>query len=292
MDRFAQFQKIVRHNAPLAMHTWFQLGGPAQFFAEPKSEQELLDLLRCCADESVPVKMLGAGSNLIVSDEGVPGMVIRLTAGCFCDIQTDGLDVVAGGGAKLGRVITGSTHAGLAGLEGLIGIPGTLGGAIVGNVGSSGGSIGQWITKIRVANDRGIVSELHKADLPFSSEESILRDVIILDATLTLENDDPIELAKRLQKIWIVKKTVYPTGHQNSGFIFRNPRGMLAGELIERAGLKGTRIGGAVISDRNANFIVAEPECTSADILRLIDLVKDQVFDRMQTELELQIEIW
>lgn len=292
MERFPEFKKILRTNVPLAMHTWFQLGGPAQFFAEPKNEGELIALLKRCAELSIPVRVLGGGSNVIVSDEGVSGMVIRLTASCFCEIQAEQNMVVAGGGAKLGRAVTGSIYAGFGGIESLIGVPGTVGGAVIGNTGGSGGTIGQWISRVRAVDEKGEVLEYGKNNLSFAPGESFLRDTIILDVTLTLEKEDSAELAKRLQKIWIIKKTMYPTGHQSSGFIFRNPRGMQASELIERAGLKGTRIGGAVVSDRNANFIVAEPECTSSDILRLIELVRSQVFDRLDVELELKIEIW
>ena len=116
--------------------------------------------------------------------------------------------------------------------------------------------------------------------------------MVILEAEFQLEEDDPRELARRMQKHWIVKKAAQPMGHQCAGCVFRNPRGASAGELIEEAGLKGTRIGGAVVSDRHANFIVAEPECTSQDVLRLIDLVRAQVHDRLGVELERELEIW
>ncbi|MDR1960587.1 MAG: UDP-N-acetylmuramate dehydrogenase, partial [Planctomycetaceae bacterium] len=286
MERFKEFKNEIRANVPLAMHTWFQLGGPVQFFAEPKTEEELSTILKRCMEETIPVRILGAGSNIIIPDDGIPGMVISLVDACFCGIQIRGHSVTAGAGAKLGRVVTASAHGGLAGIENLVGLPGTIGGAILGNVSSSGDSIGQWITGIRVANEKGEVFCLNRSELSLNFEENFLRDMVILDVTLTLEEDDPLELAKRLQKIWIIKKTMFPLGHQCSGCIFRNPRGVLAGELIENAGLKGTRIGGAIVSDRNANFIVAEPECTSSDILRLIELVKNQVLDRTDIELE------
>ena len=115
---------------------------------------------------------------------------------------------------------------------------------------------------------------------------------MILEGSFQLEEDDPPRLAQRMQKQWIVKKAAQPMGHQCAGCVFKNPRGASAGELIEQAGLKGTRIGGAVVSDRHANFIVAEPESTSQDVLRLIELIRSQVRDRLGVELELEIEIW
>ena len=291
MERFSNFKNIVRQQVPMAMHTWFQLGGPAEFFAEPRIEEELAALLNLCKNESIPTRTLGFGSNIIVSDMGVPGMVFRLTAGCFTDIRIEGNTIIAGSGAKLGRVITAAVHAGLSGIENLIGIPGTVGGAIMANMGTNSGTIGQWVKKIRLANDSGKIIEIAGKDFAFGLGGHSLQDVVLLEATVELEEEDAVELSKRMQKLWIVRKTTFPAG-QCAGYIFKNPRGLPPGELIERSGLKGTRIGGAVISERHANFIIAEPECTSSDILRLIDLVRDQVLDRTEVELELSVQIW
>ena len=174
----------------------------------------------------------------------------------------------------------------------LIGIPGTLGGALHGNAGTHGGDIGQWATGATVVSISGEVYERGRDDLVFGYRESSLDELVILEGSFQLEEDDPRELARRMQKQWIVKKAAQPMGHQSAGCVFKNPRGASAGDLIEQAGLKGTRIGGAVVSDRHANFIVAEPESTSQDVLRLIDLVRSQVRDRLDVELELEIEVW
>jgi len=286
------FEKIVRRDEPLAMHTWFQLGGPAEYFAEPADADQLIALLRRCREEEVPVRVLGAGSNILVRDEGVPGVVVRLTARAFGDIRVEGQAVIAGGGATLGHVITTAVHQGLAGLETLIGIPGTLGGALHGNAGTHGGDIGQWTSQATVITQTGEVFQRGRDDLVFEYRQSSLDELVILEAEFQLEEDDPRELARRMQKHWIVKKASQPMGHQSAGCVFRNPRGASAGELIDEAGLKGTRIGGAVVSDRHANFIVADPECTSQDVLRLIDLVRAQVHERLGVELERELEIW
>jgi len=286
------FEKIVRQDEPLAMHTWFQLGGPAEYFAEPADADQLIALLQRCREEEVPVRVLGAGSNILVRDEGVPGMVARLAAPAFGDIRVEGQTVVARGGATLGHVITTAVHQGLAGLETLIGIPGTLGGALHGNAGAHGGDIGQWTSQATVITQAGEVLQRGRDDLVFEYRQSSLDELVILEAEFQLEEDDPRELARRMQKHWIVKKASQPMGHQSAGCVFRNPRGASAGELIDEAGLKGTRIGGAVVSDRHANFIVAEPECTSQDVLRLIDLVRAQVHERLGVELERELEVW
>lgn len=286
------FEKIVRRDEPLAMHTWFQLGGAAEYFAEPENPDQLIALVKRCHEEEVPVRLLGRGSNVLVRDEGVPGVVVRLSAPVFAKLEVDGPSIIAGGGATLGRVITTAVHRGLAGLETLIGIPGTLGGALHGNAGTHGGDVGQWACQAAVISYTGEVSQQERDDLVFGYRQSSLDELVILEASLTLDEDDPRELARRMQKHWIVKKASQPMGHQCAGCVFRNPRGASAGELIEEAGLKGTRIGGAVVSDRHANFIVAEPECTSQDVLRLIDLVRSQVHDRLDVELERELEIW
>jgi len=286
------FQAIVRRDEPLAMHTWLQLGGPAEHFAEPRNPDQLIALVKRCCEEEVPVRILGSGSNLLVRDEGVPGLVIRLIEPAFCEIRLDQGTITAGGGAKLGRVVTAAVHQGLAGLEALVAIPGTLGGALHGNAGAHGGDIGQWTAEATVVTVNGDVHQRHREDMVFAYRESSLDELVILSAKLELEQDDPRELARRMQKQWIVRKASQPMGHQCAGCAFKNPRGMAAGELIESAGLKGTRIGGAVVSDRHANFILAEPECTSNDVLRLIDLVRSQVHDRLGVEMELELEIW
>jgi UDP-N-acetylmuramate dehydrogenase len=286
------FEKIVRQDEPLAMHTWFQLGGPAEYFAEPTNPDELIALVRRCHEEGVPMRVLGRGSNILVRDEGVPGMVIRLSAPAFCGIEVHKDTIAAGGGAKLGRIVTTAVHEGLAGLEALVAIPGTLGGAIHGNAGTHGADIGQWTTRVAVVTRTGEVLERPREDLEFAYRESSLDEPVILNAQLELERDDPRELTRRLQKQWIMRKASQPMGHQCAGCVFKNPRGVSAGDLIERAGLKGTRIGGAVVSDRHANFIIAEPEASSQDVLRLIDLVRSQVHERLGIEWELELEIW
>jgi UDP-N-acetylmuramate dehydrogenase len=286
------FELIVRQAEPLAQHTWFQLGGAAEYFAEPRDAEELARLLRRCREEELPVRLLGGGSNVLVRDEGVPGVVVRLSAPEFAKIEIQGRRVSAGGGAKLGHVISSSVREGLAGLETLVGIPGTIGGALHGNAGSRGGDVGQWTSRATVMTSSGEVVERTRDELVFAYRQSSLDELVILFAEFLCDQEDPDELTKRMQQQWIVKKASQPLAHQSAGCIFKNPRGMSAGMLIEQAGLKGTRIGGAEVNDRHANFIVAEPSASSQDVLRLIELMRSRVADRLAVELELEIEIW
>ncbi len=292
MSLLTGFENVVRQNEPLAMHTWFQVGGPAEYFAEPETVEQLLALVKRCNAENVELRVLGQGSNILVRDEGVPGMIVRLSAPVFSEIRIEGRSLTVGGGALLSRAVTTAVHRGLAGLEMLVGIPGTIGGALHGNAGTHSGSIGQWTLEASVIAVNGEVFRRTADELMFGYRQSSLDDLVILDASCQLEEDNPKDLGQRMQKQWIVKKASQPMGHQSAGCVFKNPRGVSAGELIDKAGLKGTRIGGAVVSDRHANFIVAEPECTAQDILRLIESVKSQVRDRMGVDLELELEIW
>ncbi|MDR2115440.1 MAG: UDP-N-acetylmuramate dehydrogenase [Planctomycetaceae bacterium] len=283
----------VRCDVPLAMYTRLQLGGSAEFFAEPKSEFDLVTLLKQSKMNKIPVHILGAGSNLLVSEKGVAGLTIRFSNPAFCEITVEGQRIIAGAGAKLGQVITQSVSQGLGGIEDLIGIPGNIGGSLLGNAGTNSGDLGQWVESVRVADINGEISVLSKNEISFGYRSSSLDDVVILSATLHLERDNPAELAKRMQKLWIIRKTQQPSGELASVYVFKNPAtGTSAGDLIEQAGLKGTRIGGAVVSERNANFIMVEPEGTTEDVLRLIRFVQEQV--EMVTEIkpELSLEVW
>jgi UDP-N-acetylmuramate dehydrogenase len=287
-----EFERIVRAGELLAPHTWFGLGGPAEYFAEPNSIEELAALVKRCRQEGIAVRMLGGGSNVLVRDEGVRGMVLRLSAPAFNDIRAAKQRIAAGAGARLGHVVSMAVREGLSGLETLVGIPGTLGGALHGNAGSHGGDVGQWVCRATTMTRDGEIVERERNELVFAYRQSNLDDLVILSCEFELESENPLELTKRMQKNWIMKKATHPFGHQSTGCIFKNPRGIRAGMLIEQAGLKGTRVGGAEVSDRHANFVVTEPDATSKDVLQLIDLMRSTVAERLGVELEMEIEIW
>jgi UDP-N-acetylmuramate dehydrogenase len=282
----------VSEQVPLADRTWLRLGGPAEYLAEPTSVDELLAVVERARDERMAVRLLGGGSNVLVRDEGVAGMVICLTHPSFGDVRVDGCKVTAGGGAKLANVISVAVGAGLAGLEPLAGIPGTIGGAMHGNAGTQAGDIGQWASRATVMTRAGKVLDRSRDDMVFAYRQSSLDELVILQAEFELDQDDPAELTKRMQKQWIVKKANLPMAHENTGCIFRSPRGMSAGMLIDQAGLKGETVGGAEVSQRHANFIITHPGATAQDVLKLIDVVRSRVAERMGVELETEIEIW
>jgi UDP-N-acetylmuramate dehydrogenase len=282
----------VQEQVPLADRTWFKVGGPAQYFAEPSSIDELQSVVERCRDEGLQVRLLGGGSNVLVRDEGVSGMIIGLTHPSFANITTTDERATVGGGAMLANAITVTVGAGLAGLEPLVGIPGTVGGALHGNAGSHGGDIGQWASRAAVMTRSGEIIERERSDLVFAYRQSSLDELVILSAEFELEKEDPLVVTKRMQKQWIVKKANLPMAHENTGCIFKNPRGMSAGMLIDQCGLKGEQVGGAEVSQRHANFFIARPGATAKDVLQLIDVVRNRVAERMGVELETEIEIW
>jgi UDP-N-acetylmuramate dehydrogenase len=282
----------VRTDVPLAPFTWFRLGGPAQYFVEPASREELQQVVRGAKSAGLPIRVLGAGSNVLVSEAGVPGVVVQLSAPVFAAVSVAGTRLKAGGGAKLGQVVATAVREGLGGLETLVGIPGTVGGALRMNAGSRSGDIGQWTETAVVMNDMGEVLTRRREELVFAYRESSLDELVILEAEFELDRESPAELTKRMQKQWIVKKSKVPLGHQPTGCIFKNPRGMSAGDLIEQAGLKGARVGGAEVSDRHANYVVTDEKATSADVLKLIDHIRSRVNERLGVELETEIQIW
>jgi UDP-N-acetylmuramate dehydrogenase len=293
MHDFDEFREVVRADEPLALHVWFRLGGPAAFLARPRNLDQLLGLLRRCRESNLPFKVLAGGSNVLVKDEGVRALVIHLESPAFSDVSVEGRTITAGAAVPLTALISQSARSGLAGLEGLTGIPGTVGGGLRGNSGSRQGSIGQFVRRATVIESPGEVQVLERDDLNFADRGSSLDEPVILSAEFTLEPEDPEAVVRRMRRVWIVKKENQPYGHQSSGMIFRDVSPELsAGALIDQAGLKGARQGGAEVSDRHANFIVAHPGATAGDVLRLMDQIRQRVWQQFGYELEPRIQVW
>jgi len=292
MGLISGFEHCVRGNEPLAPHTWFRLGGLAEYFAEPTSVDELRELVCRCREEQAAVRLLGGGSNVLVPSGGVSGVVVSISAPAISNIQVADNYITAGGGARLSHVVSTTVREGLAGLEPLVGIPGTVGGALHGNAGNHGTDVGQWCCEATVMTRSGEIVTRGPEDLRFAYRQSSLDELVILSARFHLEPDDPVELTRRMQKMWIVKRSNEPSSEVGSGCIFKDPQGMSASQMIEQAGFKGTRVGTVEVCDRNPNFIVAEPGATSDDVKRLIDLVRGGVSAAWGIDLETQIEIW
>jgi UDP-N-acetylmuramate dehydrogenase len=286
------FADIVKRDEPLAPYTYLKLGGPAEMLVQPRSRDELATVVRRCFQQQIPLRVLGGGCNILVRDEGIRGVVLRLSEPAFTQVTVEGRRVRAGTGAPLSAVISqGARHA-LAGLEVLIGINGTVGGAIRCNAGDRHGEIGQFVRSVEVMDDHGEVQVRERDELRFANRESNLDDPVLLVAEIELDHDQPDAIVKRMRKAWIQRKAGQPLTFQAHGRMFKNPRGVDAATLIEQAELAGTQVGGAEVSDRHANSVVVHAGGTAQDVLRLLDLIRCRVRERFGVDLELEMTVW
>jgi len=238
------------------------------------------------------MQVLGQGANLLVLSKKVNAAVIKLGPESFTQIEIDGTQVHAGAGADLPRLVRQCIRAGLAGLEPLVGIPGTVGGAVRMNAGGRFGDIGAAISSVEVMDSAGRVHTRDKEGLVFGYRRTNIAAKFILGACFDLEPDDPQRVLRQAKQMWIYKKNSQPLANKSAGCVFRNPRGLSAGALIDQAGLKGERISGAMISPVHANFIVVDKSAKPDDVQKLISLMRKKVQEKFEVQLELELEIW
>ena len=285
-------EHIIRTDEPLAPFTSLRIGGNAAHFAEPTSVDELLELIKRFSQAGQPIHLLGSGSNLLVPDNGVEGLVISLSAPEFGQIKTDGNKVTAGGGAKMAHLVATSVREGLGGLHRLIGIPGTVGGALNGNAGTQGFDVGSLVCQVKVITREGELLTREKDSMVFSHRESSLNELVILEATFELEKEAADDLTKNMQQRWIVMRANQPFANERSAYLFKDHGGESAKEVIERAGLKGESLGPVALSDRNSNFLIASESATAEDVKKLMQHVEDQVAVKLSIDLEPAIQVW
>jgi UDP-N-acetylmuramate dehydrogenase len=286
------FAEFVKPDEPLAPYTFLKVGGPADALAQPRTVEELCAVVQRCCAQRIPLRVLGAGVNVLVKDEGVRGVVLRLKEPAFTEVAVDGCRVRAGCGAPLSALISQASRHALAGLETLVGIAGTVGGALRQSGGDRSAEIGQYLRRIDVVDSAGQVQTRDRDDIAFTYRSSPLEDPVLLAAEFEFDNDSPDAIVKRMRKAWIQRKAAQPFSFQAACRVFKNPRGLSAAGLIAQAGLAGTKVGGAEVSERDANFIIAHAGATSRDVLRLIDLVRSRVLERFNTELETEVTVW
>jgi len=292
MNIFADLGEIVETNHPLAQHTWYGLGGPADYFIRPKTIEQLQELARRCNENHIPIYVLGFGSNLLISDDGVRAAVVKLEAEQFTQTQFKDEELTAWAGADLSKLVLTCVRKGLSGIEALTGIPGSIGGAVRMNAGGNFGDTGAAVESVTLMDSHGNIFEKKKPELIFDYRSTNIAAKFILNAQFKLASADPEQIMRTVKEIWIHKKNSQPLNTRNCGCIFKNPRGVSAGALIDRAGLKGLQIGGATVSEKHASFIVAGKGCTSRDVTRLIEAVRERVREQFDVELELEIEVW
>ncbi|MEQ1825232.1 MAG: FAD-binding protein [Pirellula sp.] len=286
------FKNVVREEQSLAPFTWLRIGGPTRYLIEPDDQQQLVELVRICQSNSIPMKLMGGGSNLLIRETGFGGATLVLSAPAFNQMSRDGNRVRCGGGAKLSHLIAFCVGQGLGGLEHLIGIPGSVGGALKGNSGTSEGDIGQAVESVQLLTAGGSVVEATGKQLAFSYRESSLDELAILEVVFRLEPGDVRALTKREQTFWILKRGRQPSFPERAAVAFINPTGYEASDLLLQAGFNGSSEGAIRLSSTYPNFLIASAGATSDQVLTLLDRVREGVHERTGVQLQSHLQIW
>lgn len=269
------------------MNTW-RIGGLAETVCWPESEEELREIWLKCQEQGIPFRLFGRGSNVLFPDEGLPGVTVISTG--LAQSVWDSEWVTVGAGYSLARLSQEAADRGLTGLEFARGIPGTVGGAVVMNAGAHGGSIRDILEEVKILAPEGEVQRLAKEDIQFGYRECSLRDqAIVLEGVFHLKPGDPDVIQATMSENLARRKAAQPLELPNAGSVFRNPPGGSAGGLIEEAGWKGKRLGGAQVSSKHANFIVNQGNATARDVLALIREIQKDVHHQFGVELKTEV---
>ena len=282
--------------------TWYAIGGRADLLVRPNDLASLTTLVKRCHRTGTPLRVFGGGANLLVADEGVGGIVVRLDTPALRQIRYNRAGEIrtmrAMAGADLARTLMDTTRRGLGGLSQMAGIPGTVGGAIRMNAGGAFGCIGDAVRSVTCLTRRGDLVTYPAGELRFEYRTTNIPDPLIVAATFDLEPTDPIALRKRVKEIFAFKKSTQPLADHSAGCTFKNPvdpiseQRVAAGKLIDEAGLKGHRIGGASVSRRHANFIITEPGAVAEDVFQLLELIRRRVYEHCGIELQEEVVVW
>ena len=299
------FADDVRFEEPMSSHTSFRVGGPAEAFVRPRHKSDLVQLVQWATEQGIAYMPLGAGSNILVMENGIQGIVVLLDRCLGSIVQGDppSIDpcITAGAGVKLADLSSYALKHGLQGFNFALGIPGTLGGSIRVNAGTRDGCMGDVVESLSLLMPQGSFRRLKRSDLAFSYRKLDWPDEItvetgcepiILEALLCLQQADKNSLRKEASQILKQRNKHQPWAAYSAGCVFKNPlEGRSAGQLIDMAGLKGKRIGDAQVSTKHANFIINRGQATADDVLALIDLIRSTVYQRFHIQLESEVKI-
>ncbi|MEE0116241.1 MAG: UDP-N-acetylmuramate dehydrogenase [Lachnospiraceae bacterium] len=281
----------IRQNEPMKNHTTFRVGGPADIFLTPSAE-ELPAVLSVCREEQMPVMVIGNGSNLLVGDQGIRGVVICIGFG-MRGIRVDGEKIFLEAGVTLAAAAQQAAKAGLTGLEFASGIPGTFGGAVVMNAGAYGGEMKDVIVSVRVISEDGEILTLSKEELDLSYRHSVIpeRGYLVIDGELLLTREkDPDQITERMEELKKKRIEKQPLEYPSAGSTFKRPEGYFAGKLIMDAGLRGFSVGGAAVSEKHCGFVINKGNATAADICALMDEVTRIVKEKYAVTLEPEVK--
>jgi len=279
----------IKKNEPLKNHTSFKIGGPADEFCEVSREEDIKELIEYAKEKGIPYTIMGNGSNLLVSDKGVRGLVIKLSKG-FDSVEVKGDKIFAKAGILLSKLANFALDNELSGLEFASGIPGTLGGAIYMNAGAYGGEMKDVIKKVTYFSN-GEIKESNDLDFGYRHSRFSGTEDIVLSAEIQLKKADPAEIRAKMDDFKERRCSKQPLSMPSAGSTFKRPEGYFAGKLIEDAGLKGKTIGGAQVSEKHSGFVVNTGDATAQDVLDLIKYIQDTVFEKFGVKLETEVKM-
>lgn len=282
----------IKYNEPMRDHTTFRIGGPADIMVMPESIPEIIGVLEWARKQGLTYLVIGEGSNLLVKDGGIRGVVIKLGAG-FSRVEFRGTVVEAQAGIKISQLAAMAADRGLSGLEFAEGIPGSLGGAVYMNAGAYGGEISQVTKEVTVLSEAGEITVLDKSALEFGYRTSSIqkKGYIVLQAKLVLHPDEPHLIKERMQELSRQRREKQPLEYPSVGSAFKRPPGRFVGPMIEELGLKGCRVGDAEVSTKHAGFIINRGRAAARDVLALVSLIKRRVKEKYGIELETEFLI-
>ncbi|NPV89332.1 MAG: UDP-N-acetylmuramate dehydrogenase [Firmicutes bacterium] len=282
----------IKYNEPMSRHTTFAIGGPADALVTPGSEEELARLIIFAREHRLPLLVIGLGSNLLVKDGGVRGLVVKIDRGLGqVEFRSDRMR--AGAGIPLAELSKMAAGESLSGLEFAVGIPGSLGGALVMNAGAYGGEMKDVVESVRAIDQQGEVLELDAGQLDYGYRHSSLQGsgLVVVSADLKLKAGDPAEIKARMQEYTERRQAVQPLELPSAGSVFRRPPGKYVGPMIEGLGLKGFNVGDAQVSEKHAGFIVNRGQATAGDVLGLIEIIQQVVQEHCGVRLEPEIQV-
>ncbi len=277
----------IRYWEPMKNHTTFRIGGPADILVMPESVSEIIQVIQWAKAHEMPYIVIGGGSNLLVRDGGIRGLVVKLGPN-FAQVTFDNLTVRAQSGIKVSRLAQITAEQGLSGLEFAEGIPGSLGGAVYMNAGAYGGEFSQVVSEVTVLNEFGEIEILKKSDLEFGYRSSRIQKTgyIVLEIELLLNREEPRLIIETMQKISLQRQEKQPLEFPSAGSVFKRPPGKFVGPMVDELGFKGYRVGDAEVSCKHAGFIINRGQATAQDVLTLVSLIKQRVKDEFGVDLE------
>jgi UDP-N-acetylmuramate dehydrogenase len=293
MISISEIKKVFRGkislNERLSPFTTFRIGGVADYYVEPVDACDAVNITNYAINKEIPYYVMGNGSNVLISDDGIKGIVINLESG-FSYLKHENGKIIAGAGAKMAKFVDYCIQNAYAGVEMLAGIPATVGGALVMNAGAYGGEMSDHVTEVQAIKNGEIV-RLPKDKCGFMYRNSKLRQAVVLEGVFELPKGEPTEVSKRRKELLLKRNEVQPVEIPNAGCIFKNPKDNYAAKLIDECGLKGRKSGGAMVSPKHANFIVNYDNANAEDVIELIKIVKKTVKEKTGIDLELEVKL-